>query len=83
MSVPLHRAGMSKMRSFFYGQLSGMVEPIAGLIGALAVNSMQAILPYALGFAAGGLLLLLLSPDWVLGRFRKYIFRYSWLPLDI
>ena len=53
VSVPLHRAGMSKMRSFFYGQLSGMVEPIAGLIGALAVNSMQAILPYALGFAAG------------------------------
>jgi zinc transporter ZupT len=46
---------MSKLRSFFYGQLSGMVEPIAGLIGAIAVNVMAAVLPYSLGFAAGAM----------------------------
>ncbi len=46
---------MSKHRAFFYGQLSGMVEPIAGVLGAMAVGVMQAVLPYALGFAAGAM----------------------------
>lgn len=56
VSVPLHREGMSRTKSFWYGQLSGLVEPIAGVIGATAVIFMQAILPYALAFAAGAMI---------------------------
>ena len=47
---------MSRIRSFIYGQASGVVEPIAGVIGAFAVISMRAILPYALAFAAGAMI---------------------------
>ncbi len=56
VSIPLRREGLSRTKSFLYGQLSGLVEPIAGVIGALAVVSMQAILPYALSFAAGAMI---------------------------
>lgn len=56
VSVPLRREGMSRMKSFWYGQLSGVVEPIAGVIGAVAVITMQPILPYALAFAAGAMI---------------------------
>lgn len=56
VSVPLRREGLSRYKSFQYGQLSGMVEPIAGVIGALAVIFMQPILPYALAFAAGAMI---------------------------
>lgn len=56
VSVPLRREGFSRMRSFWYGQLSGIVEPIAGVLGAVAVLSMRAILPYALAFAAGAMI---------------------------
>ncbi|MGA1583704.1 MAG: ZIP family metal transporter [Saprospiraceae bacterium] len=56
VSVPLRREGMSRGRSFFWGQLSGAVEPIAGVIGALAVISVKALLPYALAFAAGAMI---------------------------
>lgn len=56
VSIPLRREGMSRFKSFMYGQASGMVEPIAGVIGALAVISMQSILPYALAFAAGAMI---------------------------
>ena len=56
VSVPLRREGMSRMRSFMYGQASGMVEPVAGVIGAIAVFYMSAILPYALAFAAGAMI---------------------------
>jgi zinc transporter ZupT len=55
VSVPLYRSGMSKRRAFFYGQLSGMVEPVCGLIGTLAVTAITSVLPYALGFAAGAM----------------------------
>jgi ZIP family zinc transporter len=47
---------MSKGKSFFMGQASGMVEPVAGVIGALFVIYMQPILPYALCFAAGAMM---------------------------
>ena len=57
VSVPLRREGFSRKRSFLYGQASGMVEPIAGLIGALLVVYVEAILPYALAFAAGAMIL--------------------------
>lgn len=56
VSMPLRREGMSKWKSFMAGQASGMVEPIAGVIGAAFVLSMQDILPYALCFAAGAMI---------------------------
>jgi ZIP family zinc transporter len=56
VSVPLRREGMSRLKSFWYGQLSGIVEPIAGVIGAVAVIRMRPILPYALSFAAGAMI---------------------------
>ena len=57
VSVPLRREGFSRKKSFLYGQASGMVEPIAGVIGALLVVFVEAILPYALAFAAGAMVL--------------------------
>ena len=56
VSMPLRREGMSRGRSFFYGQLSAVVEPIAAVIGAAAVLLAQPILPYALAFAAGAMI---------------------------
>lgn len=47
---------MSRGRSFFYGQLSGVVEPVAAVVGASAVLVAQPILPYALAFAAGAMI---------------------------
>ncbi|XP_077958883.1 zinc transporter ZIP11 isoform X4 [Gasterosteus aculeatus] len=55
VSLPLRGAGMSTWRAFWYGQLSGMVEPIAGLLGAGAVVLAEPLLPYALAFAAGAM----------------------------
>lgn len=57
VSLPLRREGYSRKRSFFIGQASGMVEPIAGALGALLVVSVEALLPYALSFAAGAMIL--------------------------
>ncbi len=57
VSVPLRREGCSGKKSFFLGQASGMVEPIAGVVGALLVVYVEAILPYALSFAAGAMIL--------------------------
>lgn len=57
VSVPLRREGFSRRKSFFIGVLSGMVEPISGVIGALLVVYIQTILPYALAFAAGAMIL--------------------------
>jgi zinc transporter, ZIP family len=56
VSIPLRREGMSRLKSFWYGQLSAVVEPIAGVIGAVAVILIQPILPYALSFAAGAMI---------------------------
>ncbi|MDA3941025.1 MAG: ZIP family metal transporter [Spirochaetia bacterium] len=56
VSVPLRREGFSRRKSFFYGQASGIVEPIAGVLGALLVVTMRPILPYALAFAAGAMI---------------------------
>ena len=55
VSMPL-RESMSRGRSFMFGQLSGLVEPIAGVLGAAAVFALRPILPYALGFAAGAMI---------------------------
>jgi ZIP family zinc transporter len=56
VAMPLRREGVSRLKSFWYGQLSGIVEPIAGVIGAAAVIVSQPILPYALAFAAGAMI---------------------------
>ena len=56
VSMPLRREGMSQGKSFIMGQASGMVEPIAGVIGTYFVLRMQYILPYALCFAAGAMI---------------------------
>lgn len=56
VAMPLRREGMSRLKSFWYGQLSATVEPIAGIIGAAAVLLAQPILPYALSFAAGAMI---------------------------
>ncbi len=57
VSLPLRREGFSRRKSFFIGQASGMVEPVAGVIGAALVVYIEAILPYALSFAAGAMIL--------------------------
>lgn len=56
VSLPLHAAGFSMLKSFWYGQLSGMVEPVFGVLGAVAVTVASIILPYALSFAAGAMI---------------------------
>ena len=56
VAVPLRRNGISRFKSFWYGQLSAIVEPIAGVIGAIAVIYMQPVLPFALAFAAGAMI---------------------------
>lgn len=56
VSIPLRREGFSRLKSFMYGQASGLVEPFAGVFGALAVIWVQDLLPYALSFAAGAMI---------------------------
>jgi ZIP family zinc transporter len=57
VSIPLRREGCSRLKSFMWGQASGMVEPIAGVLGAILVIYVEAILPFALAFAAGAMIL--------------------------
>jgi ZIP family zinc transporter len=56
VSIPLRREGFSRLKSFWYGQLSGLVEPLAGVAGAASVLLIRPILPYALAFAAGAMI---------------------------
>lgn len=56
VSIPLRREGYSRGKSFFWGQFSGMVEPVGGVLGALMALSARSILPYALAFAAGAMI---------------------------
>lgn len=56
VSIPLRREGYTRKKAFFYGQMSGMVEPIAGVIGALLVIKVQLLLPFLLSFAAGAMI---------------------------
>ncbi len=55
-AMPLRRHGVTRFRSFWYGQLSAIVEPVAGVLGALAVIYMEPVLPFALAFAAGAMI---------------------------
>lgn len=57
VSLPLRREGYSRKKSFFYGQLSAIVEPISAVIGALLVLKVEKILPFALSFAAGAMII--------------------------
>lgn len=61
VALPLRREGMSRRKAFFYGQASGIVEPFAGVIGAFAVLAMRPILPYALSFAAGAMIFVVIE----------------------
>ncbi len=56
VSIPLRREGLSRTKAFFYGQASGIVEPVAGVLGALLVTLVRPVLPYALAFAAGAMI---------------------------
>ena len=56
VSIPLRQEGLSRKKAFVYGQASGIVEPIAGVIGALLVTKVELLLPYALAFAAGAMI---------------------------
>jgi len=56
VSVPLRRDGATRLKSFFWGQFSGLMEPIGGVIGAMAVLKARALLPWAMAFAAGAMI---------------------------
>ncbi len=56
VSLPLRREGLSRKKAFFYGQLSGIVEPISAVIGAILVLKIQILLPFMLSFAAGAMI---------------------------
>lgn len=61
VSLPLRREGFSRRKAFFYGQMSGLVEPVAGVIGASIVLIAMPILPYALSFAAGAMIFVVIE----------------------
>jgi len=61
VAMPLRREGMSRRKAFFYGQLSGVVEPLAGVLGAGLVLAMRPVLPYALAFAAGAMIFVVIE----------------------
>lgn len=61
VAMPLRRQGVSRFKSFWYGQLSAVVEPIAAVLGAMAVAFFQPILPYALAFAAGAMIFVVIE----------------------
>ncbi len=61
ISMPLRKEGFSRKKSFFYGQLSGLVEPLAGVLGVFAISTSKVILPYALSFAAGAMMFIVVE----------------------
>jgi ZIP family zinc transporter len=61
VSLPLRREGMSRGRAFFYGQLSGAVEPLAGVLGCLLAVQVQSLLPFLLAFAAGAMVVVVIA----------------------
>ena len=56
VSIPLRQEGNSRRKSFFYGQASALVEPVAAVVGAILVTAVSTFLPYALAFAAGAMI---------------------------
>lgn len=77
VSLPLRADGMSPVRSFMYGQFSGLVEVFSGVVGAIAVIAVTSLLPYALSFAAGAMILVTLKeliPESMSGQQNHGIF---------
>jgi len=75
VAMPLRREGMGRFKAFMYGQASGIVEPAAGVLGAFAVLTMTPILPYALAFAAGAMIFVVveeLIPESQQGGFSDF-----------
>jgi ZIP family zinc transporter len=75
VSVPLRREGLSRTKSFWYGQLSAVVEPVAAVIGATFIIIAEPLLPYALSFAAGAMIFVVveeLVPESQLGGYADY-----------
>ena len=76
VSMPLRREGMSPLKSFWYGQLSAVVEPLAGIAGVFSVAASQSLMPYALGFAAGAMIYVVpeeLIPEAHRGSYSDYV----------
>ena len=61
VSMPMRRLGVSRIKSFWYGQLSAIVEPLAAVLGAFAVTFFSPLLPYALSFAAGAMIFVVIE----------------------
>ena len=61
VSMPMRRLGVSRFKSFWYGQLSAIVEPLAAVLGAFAVTFFSPLLPYALSFAAGAMIFVVIE----------------------
>ncbi len=75
VAVPLRREGLSLKKSFFYGQISGAVEPISGVLGAMLVIFIRDLLPFALSFAAGAMLYVVIEqliPESQMDKRTKY-----------
>jgi ZIP family zinc transporter len=72
VSVPLRREGFTRLKAFWYGQLSGVVEPIAGVLGAVAVTLMRPILPYSLAFVAGAMIYVVVEELIPESQFEKH-----------
>lgn len=75
VAMPLRRQGLSRKKSFFYGQMSAVVEPVAAVVGAWAVLTFQPILPYALCFAAGAMIFVVIEeviPETQLDKYTDF-----------
>lgn len=78
VSLPLQAAGFSTLKSFWYGQLSGMVEPLAGVLGAACVAFAAPVLPYALAFAAGAMIYVVID-DIIPEANQRYFIHISYI----
>ena len=86
VSMPLRREGMSRAKSFFYGQLSAIVEPIAGIIGAILVLKIRTMLPFLLAFAAGAMIYVVVSeliPECQTNKNKRLISMFSLIGFTI
>ena len=76
--MPMRRQGISRFKSFWYGQLSAIVEPVAAVVGALAVTFFTPILPYALAFAAGAMIFVVVEEVIPETQQDRYTDCYTW-----
>ena len=86
VSMPLRREGLSRNKAFFYGSLSAIVEPIAGVIGALLVLKIRLLLPFLLSFAAGAMIYVVISeliPECITNKHKELITMFSLIGFTI